>query len=118
MAPVDFEKLRRAVREVDLLPCRGTVVRAAGLTVESQGPPVGIGELCEIRLADGRRVPAEVVGFHNENRVLLPLEGVDGIGPTDEVVARPAPRYIRLSQGVLGRVLDGLGRPMDGRGPL
>ena len=118
MTPLDFDKLHQAVREVDLLPCRGTVVRAAGLTVESQGPPVGMGELCEIRLADGRRAVAEVVGFHNANRVLLPLESVEGVGPMDEVLARPSPRALRLGPDVLGRVLDGLGRPIDGRGPL
>jgi len=118
MAAVDVTKLHRRLEKLSLAPCRGSVVRVAGLTVESKGPPVGVGELCEIRLADGRRVPAEVVGFQNENRVLVPLEGIEGIAPNDQVVSRSVPRSMKLGPNVLGRVLDGLGRPIDGQGPV
>ena len=118
MALVDLGKYQMKLGRLDLLPCKGSVVRVAGLMVESKGPPVGIGQLCEIRLKDGRRVPAEVVGFHNENRILLPLEAIDGIAPNDSVMARPNPRYIQLGESILGRVIDGLGRPIDGKGPL
>ncbi|MCD6304045.1 MAG: FliI/YscN family ATPase [Planctomycetes bacterium] len=113
-----MDKYRARLRRANLLQCKGSVVRVAGLSVESKGPPVGVGRLCEIHLSDGRRVPAEVVGFHGENRILLPLEGIDGIGPNDPVTARANPRYIRLDESILGRVLDGLGRPIDGKGPL
>jgi FliI/YscN family ATPase len=113
-----LEQLRSRLSGVRLLRCRGSVVRVAGLTVESKGPPVGIGELCDIHLADGRRVPAEVAGFHNELRVLAPLEDIDGVSPGDAVTARSSNRSLALDEGVLGRVLDGLGRPIDGRGPL
>jgi len=115
---VDLGKYHAKLKQVELLRCRGSVMRVTGLTVESKGPPVGIGELCEIHLADGRCVPAEVVGFHDANRVLVPLEGIDGIAPNDAVVARAIPRYIRLGPSVLGRVIDGLGRPIDAKGPL
>jgi len=118
MATIDLDKYRRKLNRMNLLPCRGSVVRVAGLTVESKGPPVGTGQLCEIRLLDGRRVPAEVVGFSNENRLLMPLEGIDGIAPNDPVIARTTPRYIPLGESLLGRVIDGLGRPIDGAGPL
>jgi len=118
MAIVNLGRYRRKLQQVDLLACRGSVVRVAGLTVESKGPPVGIGQLCEIHLADGRRVPAEVVGFHKENRILLPLEGIDGIAPNDAVASRPNPRYLPLGPSILGRVVDGLGRPIDSKGPL
>ena len=115
---LDLSKYGQKLQRVELLPCRGSVVRVAGLTVESKGPPVGVGELCEIRLADGRKVPAEVVGFQNALRVLLPLEGIEGIAPRDPVVPRSSPRYIQLGDRILGRVIDGLGRPIDGKGPL
>ncbi len=118
MGLMDFDKYLLKLNRVDLLPCRGSVIRVTGLTVESKGPPVGVGELCEIRMSNGRRVLAEVVGFTEENRVLLPLEGVDGISPGDTVLARTAPRYLQLGDSILGRVLDGLGRPIDGKGPL
>jgi len=115
---VDLNKYRQKLRGLEPGPPRGSVVRAAGLTVESKGPPVGTGQLCEIRLADGRRVPAEVVGFHGAHRLLIPLEPIEGIGPNDAVVPRRSPRYIRVGEGILGRVIDGLGRPIDEKGPL
>ena len=118
MSTLDLSKYSQKLQQLDLLPCRGSVVRAAGLTVESKGPPVGVGQLCEIYLSDGRRVLAEVVGFHDEHRVLVPLEGIEGIALKDPVVLRSAPRYITLGPGILGRVLDGLGRPIDEKGPL
>jgi len=115
---LDLTKYRTRLDRMNLLPCRGSVVKVAGIAVESKGPPVGIGQLCEIRLADGRRVPAEVVAFNGENRVLLPLEGIEGIAPGDSVTRHSSPDFMMLGPGILGRVIDGLGRPIDGRGPV
>ena len=115
---IDFEKFHSALQDVNLLDCRGSVVRVTGLTVESNGPIVGLGELCGIHLRDGRRVLAEVVGFQNDHFILLPLEHIEGISPGDTVTARTTPRYISLSENVLGRVVNGLGEPIDGKGAL
>jgi flagellum-specific ATP synthase len=115
---IDLGRYNSRLAAADLIGCRGSVVRVTGLTVESKSPPVGIGQLCEIRMADGRRSQAEVIGFNHELRVLLPLENIDGISPNDHVVVRRDPRCLALDDRVLGRVLDGLGRPMDGKGPL
>ena len=115
---VDFEKLHTALREVNLMNFQGTVVRVSGLAVESSGPMVGLGELCGIHIRDGRRVLAEVVGFQNEHLILLPLEHIEGISPGDTVTSRTTPRYITLSEDVLGRVVNGLGEPIDDKGPL
>ena len=115
---IDFEQLHTALDTINLLDCQGTVVRVSGLTVESNGPIVGLGELCGIHLRDGRRVLAEVVGFQNDHLILLPLEHIDGISPGNAVTARAAPRQITLSDGILGRVINGLGEPIDGKGPL
>ncbi|KKL12283.1 hypothetical protein LCGC14_2537320, partial [marine sediment metagenome] len=118
MPIVDLGKYDRKLEGADLLRYAGSVVRAAGLTIESMGPPIGIGQLCEIRLADGRRVLAEVIGFHDTHRVLMPLEGVEGIAPNDAVVPYSRPRCVTVGDEILGRVIDGLGRPIDGLGPL
>ena len=115
---IDFDRMRTALRSVNLLNCRGSVVRVAGLRVESNGPPLGLGELCGIHLRDGHRVLAEVVGFHNQNLILLPLEHIEGISLGDPVTARTSPRYITLNESILGRVLNGLGEPIDNKGPL
>jgi flagellum-specific ATP synthase len=115
---IDFERFHSALRDVNLLDCQGFVVRVAGQTVESTGPAIGLGELCSIRIRDGRRVMAEVVGFQNDHLILLPLEHIEGISPGDTVTARTTPRHITLSDGILGRVLNGLGEPIDNKGPL
>jgi len=115
---IDFEQLHTTLNAINLLDCQGTVVRVSGLTVESNGPIVGLGELCGIHLRDGRRVLAEVVGFQNDHLILLPLEHIDGISPGNAVTARTTPRQITLSENILGRVINGLGEPIDDKGPL
>ena len=118
ISTIDFNLLHSALNDVDLLHCRGSVVRVSGLTVESNGPEVGLGELCGIHIRDGRHVIAEVVGFHNEHFILLPLEHIEGISPGDTVTSRTTPRHITLGENILGRVIDGLGEPIDNKGPL
>jgi flagellum-specific ATP synthase len=115
---IDFDKFHSALRAVNLLNCQGIVIRVSGLTVETSGPKIGLGELCGINIRDGRRVLAEVVGFQHDRLILLPLEHIEGISPGDTVTARTTPRYITLSEDVLGRVINGLGEPIDGKGPL
>jgi len=115
---IDFDKYYSALQTVELMSCQGYVVRVSGSTVESAGPVIGLGELCGIHIRDGRRVLAEVVGFRNDHLILLPLEHIEGISPGDTVTARTTPRHIMLSKAALGRVLNGLGEPIDGKGPL
>jgi flagellum-specific ATP synthase len=116
MTKLNMSNMRSRLERLRLANCQGKVIRVTGTTVESQGPAVGLGELCDIRLLDGRKVPAEVVGFHDNLRVLMPLESLDGVAPQDAVLPRATPRTIQLGPELLGRVLDGLGRPMDGKG--
>ncbi len=118
MSVINLNKFHKKLSRLDLMPCRGSVVRVAGMAVESKGPPVGIGQLCQIAMSDNRLVMAEVVGFHNENRILLPLESIEGIRPNDRVMVFDQPRCITLGPEILGRVIDGLGRPIDDKGPL
>ena len=115
---IDFDRFHSVLREINLLDCRGFVVRVSGQMVESTGPTIGVGELCSIRIRDGRRVMAEVVGFQSDHLILLPLEHIEGISPGDTVTARTTPRHITLSERILGRVLNGLGEPIDNKGPL
>ncbi len=115
---IDFEKFHSALDDVNLLDCQGFVVRVSGQTVESTGPALGLGELCGIHMRNGRRVLGEVVGFESDHLILLPLEHIEGISPGDTVTGRSTARHITLSDNVLGRVLDGLGNPIDDKGPL
>ena len=115
---IDFDKFHSALRAVNLLNCQGSVVRVSGLIIESNGPTLGLHELCGIHLRDGRRVLAEVVGFQEDRLILLPLEHIEGISPGDAVTARTTPRYITLSDNILGRIINGLGEPIDSKRPL
>jgi flagellum-specific ATP synthase len=115
---IDFDKLSSALNRIKLVNCHGRIVRVSGLTVESTGPAVCLGQLCQIQLSDGKSVPAEVVGFHDDHLILLPMEHINGISPGDKVTARTDPRHITLSESLLGRVINGLGEPIDKKGAL
>ncbi len=115
---IDFDKYHSVLETMDLVDYQGYVVRVSGSTIESAGPAVGLGELCAVQIGGDRRVLAEVVGFRQDRVILLPLEHIEGVSPGDVVTARTTPRHILLSPSVLGRVLNGLGEPIDNKGPL
>jgi flagellum-specific ATP synthase len=116
---IDFDTLHEKLRKTSLFNHKGKVVRVSGLTVESTGPKAAMGRQCRIKLKSNQtEVMAEVVGFRDNHLILLPLENVDGICPGDTVEELNRERYIELDESILGRVLDGLGRPMDDKGPL
>jgi flagellum-specific ATP synthase len=117
MSTLLWDRLRRAVDEVDLMPVVGRVIGAAGLIIESAGPKAKVGELCYIE-GDGGRIPAEVVGFRNDRILLMPLAELDGLRPGWQVYATGGPLQAPIGEGLLGRVIDGLGNPIDGQGPL
>jgi flagellum-specific ATP synthase len=111
--------LAAAVDRVDLFRRVGRVSQVTGLVLESTGPAAVVGEVCRVRpQGGGPAVDAEVVGFRGNRMLLMPLDEVSGVGPGSEVVATGRPLTVAVGDGLLGRVLDGLGRPADGRGPL
>jgi len=110
-----FQKLRRS----SPIKTVGSVKRAVGLVVESQGPPVSVGELCEIVGQDHvGGIPAEVVGFRDNYVLTMPLFKVHGVKLGDRVVCRKKRAAVPVSPALLGRILDGLGRPIDHLGPI
>lgn len=96
----------------------GKVAQVIGLVVESFGPPASLGELAQIDGGEGRVVPAEVVGFREDRLLLMPLGAMEGIKPGSPVIATGRQLYVNVSPDLLGRVLDGLGNPIDGKGPI
>ena len=115
---MDLSRYHAAINRIDPLRLNGRVCQVLGVIVESLGPASRIGEICLINTDRNRPpIPAEVVGFR-ENRVLLmPLSGIGHIAHGNDVIATGRPLTVRASNGLLGRVLDGLGRPLDS-GPL
>lgn len=106
------------VPRIDVMPPSGRVVRTVGLLIESNGPRVSVGSMCEVVGADGRRLGVQVVGFRDDLVLCVPLGETAGVGPGDRVVARPGGLSVRVGRGLLGRVVDALGRPIDGAGAV
>jgi len=97
----------------------GKVLEVVGLTIEATGPPTQIGDLCYVQAADGeRRIPVEVVGFRRDRILLMPLADSRGIGPDSLLIPTHAPLKFRAGDGLIGRVVDGLGNPIDGKPPI
>jgi type III secretion protein N (ATPase) len=108
------ERLHEAiVRAMPLAP-RGRITGVAGLALEAALAGVRIGELVEIRSPDRPPIAAEVVGLREERAVLMPLGELAGLGLDAEVIPRGGPLRVRVGEALRGRVLDGLGRPIDG----
>ncbi|MDH3360028.1 MAG: FliI/YscN family ATPase [Desulfobulbaceae bacterium] len=109
----------QAAQNVSLMTTRGRVSQVIGMVVESLGPAIPVGSMCEIDVFKGKsRVPAEVVGFREGRVLLMPLAEMRGIEPGSIIRMVEGHAAVPVSNGLLGRVLDGLGQPMDGKGPL
>jgi type III secretion protein N (ATPase) len=100
---------------VDPLPRRGRVTAVTGLVVEAAAPNVRHGEVVELRRPGGAPLQAEVVGIREGRALLLPLGDPAGIGLDADVLALGRPLSLLVGEGLRGRILDGLGRPIDGR---
>jgi flagellum-specific ATP synthase len=110
------EKYAKLIRSVDPVRVNGKITQIIGLTIESQGPDVRIGELCSIYPTNSQNpIQAEVVGIRENKVLLMPLGEVRSIGPGCDVVASGKPLMVKAGRHLLGRVLDGLGQPIDGK---
>lgn len=116
MSDLNFiPKYRHTLEGANLIRYTGRVSKLIGLTVESQGPAVRMGEICHIYPLKGEvPIVSEVVGFKGETVLLMPLGEMGGIGPGSRVVATGESLQVDVGDGLLGRVLDGLGNPIDG----
>ena len=104
-----------AVRAMPLGRRSGRVTGVVGSSVESAGPDVGLGEVCELVLGDGSRVAAEAVGLRPGKVVLMPYRELRGVAVGDEVVATGRPAGVAVGRDLLGRVIDAFGQPLDGK---
>jgi FliI/YscN family ATPase len=96
----------------------GTVTELIGLLIESNGPAAAIGDFCEIATRGGRIIRSQVIGFRNGRVISMPLEETDGLHLGDPITARQDDARMDVGPQLLGRVLDGFGRPLDTLGPL
>ncbi|MBQ9377265.1 MAG: flagellar protein export ATPase FliI [Schwartzia sp.] len=120
MMELNLKKFYHAVDDTEPIKMSGKVTQVIGLVIESKGPNVSLGELCYIksRFTNVEPIPAEVVGFREGLVLLMPIGEMQGIGPGCEVVSAQKTLQVKVGPQLLGRVLDGLGNPMDGKGPI
>ncbi len=122
MSVINFEKYQKNVTQASTVKVKGRVTELVGLVAKAVIPNVKMGELCYIGTThgDGQPIKAEVVGFRENDVLLMPLGNLEGIAPGSEVTATGDCLKVPVGHSLLGRVLDGLGEPLDveTKGPL
>lgn len=113
MISIDFELLNKKVKELSPTYIEGKVKKIIGLTVEVEGIKAFVGELCTIYNERNVPIKCEVVGFKDNEVILMPLGELSGISPGCKVVPERKPLSVKCSDNLLGKVLDGLGNPLN-----
>jgi len=114
-----FDQYIDAVESISPFAARGRVTELTGLRIRAAIPEGRVGELCLIRSPRrAQDLKAEVVGFKDGEVVLMPLGEIQGITMGDDVIPTGESLQVRVGDGLLGRVLDGLGEPSDGKEPI
>lgn len=117
--PSDFDDLMHQFEDLELTRVHGRITEIVGMLIKAVIPQVKVGDVCLIK-REGEPLRAQVVGFTQEEVLLSPLGDMQGIGPSSEVVPTHKPLTIKIGPELLGRVLNGLGEPLDAqeKGPL
>ena len=116
---IDFARYHRLLDQANPIRIYGKVSEIIGLVVEGHGPAASIGELCGIFPGGADQpLPAEVVGFKKGKVLLMPLQSIQGLSPGCKIVSLGRKASVNVGKNLLGRVIDGLGRPIDNKGPL
>ena len=117
---IDLQYAINKVKAVETIQAYGKVVEIIGLIIEADGPKSSIGDLCYIYKDDSKtkKIMAEVVGYRANRILLMPLSSMEGIMAGAPVVNTGSDMKIKVSETMLGRVLDGLGEPIDGYGDI
>ncbi|HID30556.1 MAG TPA: FliI/YscN family ATPase [Desulfobacterales bacterium] len=115
---ISWSQYADAVNACQCLTAEGSVVKVIGLVVEGLGPGMSVGSVCNIQAADGEEVLAEVVGFKDRRIILMPYGEMRGISPGCKITLVNEHPYVPVGNAFLGRVVDGLGHPIDGFGPI
>ncbi|MFO7731127.1 MAG: FliI/YscN family ATPase [Spirochaetia bacterium] len=114
-----FEKYSDVVAQMDPIKYTGTVKQVKGLLIESHGPQVVVGESCQIVISgENRTVGAEVIGFNGTSVQMMAFDQMDGIEPGCQVIAMGEPLTVPVSDQLKGRVLNAMGKPIDGKGSI
>jgi len=115
---LNLDKYRSAIAKAKSVRLHGKVTQVVGLVIEGYCPDTSVGAICEIKPKEGEPIPAEVVGFRNNKTLLMPLGELRGVGLDSLISVRRDKASMGVGPLLLGRVIDGLGNPIDDKGPL
>lgn len=119
MCSTNFDYVHSILDDIVTIKPKGKISKIVGLTIESEGPPAEMGEICVIKSPNNpKTILAEVVGFRDKTVILMPLGDMEDLGPGWDVEASRKKMTVSVGNELLGRILDGLGNPIDGKGPL
>ncbi len=116
---MDFSSFREDIASCETFRYMGKIEKIVGMTIEASGPECNIGDVCRIFSKDMRSyIRAEVVGFNKENILLMPYTDIEGIGPGSIVDNTGDKLNVRVGAGLIGRIIDATGEPLDGGAPI
>ena len=113
-----FEKIENIIHNNELIKIYGKVTKVGGIVIEGVGPGVSIGTVCSIINENNDEIKAEVVGFKENNVLLMPFTDIKGLTPNCKIYAEKGITNIKVGEDLLGRVIDGLGNPIDKKGDI
>ncbi len=113
-----LDKYRTTLATANPVRLHGKVTQVVGLVIEGYCPDTSVGAICEIKPLEGNPIPAEVVGFRNNKTLLMPLGELRGVGLDSLISVRRDNAALGVGPLMLGRVIDGLGNPIDDKGPI
>lgn len=116
---LSLDKYHSCLDAACTIQANGKVTNIVGLVIEARGPVSRLGTVCDIYTkGDSNKITAEVLGFRDNRVLMMPLQEIRGIGPGCQVVAKQHRAIIPVGIGLLGRVIDGIGNPIDNKGPI
>ncbi len=117
-ARINLKKFSNSIASSKPVRMNGKVTQVVGLVIEGYCPDTSVGAICEIKPLEGEPIPAEVVGFRNNKTLLMPLGELRGVGLDSLISVRRDKATLGVGPLLLGRVIDGLGNPIDDKGPI
>lgn len=113
---ITWDSYLEAISSCQPMKLEGKIVKVAGLVAEGHGPGLSVGSLCVIENSEGKNIQAEVVGFRDKRVIIMPFGEMRGVKPGSRIVDIDKRPVVGVGEAYLGRVIDGHGLPIDGKG--
>ena len=116
---LELSQLKNNIKQADLYRYMGKIDKIIGTAIESTGPTCSIGDVCRVfPKGQNKHIFAEVVGFNKNKVLLMPYDDIEGVGPGSIVDNTGDKLKIKVGEGLIGRIIDAVGNPIDGKGPI